>query len=74
MTLDVIYLFEKVILEAGEQYFLNPSGAQIPDWKRALAVLPDLREQFTAAARSDTEGARVMNRSSPDAEIHLMPA
>lgn len=70
VTID---LFEKVILEAGEQYFLNPSGAQIPDWTRALAVIPDLREQFTAAARSDAEGARVMN-ASPAQGIQLVSA
>ncbi|MGJ3253082.1 MAG: glucosyl-3-phosphoglycerate synthase [Elainellaceae cyanobacterium] len=56
-----IELFEKVILQAGEQYFLNPSGAQIPDWTRALAVTPDLREQIHAAVQQDAEEVRVFD-------------
>lgn len=48
-----IELFERVILEAGKRYFSDPSGAQIPDWTRALAIMPDLREQLWNAAKSD---------------------
>jgi glucosyl-3-phosphoglycerate synthase len=48
-----IELFEKAILEAGKQYSFDPSGAQIPDWTRALAVLPDLREQLRACTEED---------------------
>jgi glucosyl-3-phosphoglycerate synthase len=46
-------LFEKVIIDAGELYFSDPSGAQIPDWARALAVMPDLREQLRDAVIAD---------------------
>jgi glucosyl-3-phosphoglycerate synthase len=60
VTIDV---FEKVILEAGEQYFLNPAGAQIPDWTRALAVIPNLREQLRDASLRD---AAEVNLETPD--------
>ncbi|MGC9504866.1 glucosyl-3-phosphoglycerate synthase [Baaleninema sp.] len=53
----IVEVFEQVILEAGEQYFTNPVGAQIPDWTRALAVMPDLREQLQAAAETDAREA-----------------
>ncbi|OAB62669.1 glucosyl-3-phosphoglycerate synthase [Leptolyngbya valderiana BDU 20041] len=53
----IVEVFEQVILEAGEEYFLNPAGAQIPDWTRALAVMPDLREQLQAAAETDAREA-----------------
>ncbi|MGL5872343.1 MAG: glucosyl-3-phosphoglycerate synthase, partial [Xenococcaceae cyanobacterium] len=51
-------IFAEVISEAGEQYFLDPAGAQIPDWTRALAVMPDLREQLRDAAIADSEEFR----------------
>jgi glucosyl-3-phosphoglycerate synthase len=51
-------LFEQVIVEAGEQYFLNPAGSQIPDWTRALAVMPELREQLTEVALTDAAEAK----------------
>ncbi len=60
-----IELFEKVILQAGEQYFLNPAGAQIPDWTRALAVMPDLREQLLNASRNDADDVRRANKNKP---------
>ncbi|WP_008314616.1 hypothetical protein [Leptolyngbya sp. PCC 6406] len=50
--------FERVILEAGEQYLEDPTGAQIPDWTRALAVMSDLREQLQDATVADMEDAR----------------
>lgn len=53
-------LFAKVIAEAGEQYFADPSGVQIPDWTRALAVMPDLREQLRDAVITDTNEALAM--------------
>ena len=53
-------LFEQAILEAGEQYFLNPAGAQIPDWTRALAVMPDFREQLRDAALTDAAEAKAL--------------
>jgi glucosyl-3-phosphoglycerate synthase len=53
-------LFEKVIAEAGEDYFANPASAQIPDWTRALAVMPDLREQLLEAALTDAAEATAL--------------
>lgn len=55
MTLES---FEQVILEAGEDYLRDPAGAQIPDWTRALAVMPDLREKLRDAVISDMADAR----------------
>jgi glucosyl-3-phosphoglycerate synthase len=60
-----IELFEKVIVQAGEQYFLNPAGAQIPDWTRALAVMPDLREQLLEASRDDADDVRRIDKKKP---------
>jgi glucosyl-3-phosphoglycerate synthase len=53
-------LFEEVIVEAGEDYFSNPAGAQIPDWTRALAVMPNLREQLQDAALTDAAEAKAL--------------
>jgi glucosyl-3-phosphoglycerate synthase len=55
-------LFEEVITEAGELYFSDPSGAQIPDWARALAVMPDLREHLRDAVIADMEAATISNK------------
>jgi glucosyl-3-phosphoglycerate synthase len=65
-----IEMFENVVLEAGEQYFLNPVGAQIPDWTRALAVMPSLREELIDATQADAEEARPVSPSP----IHLVSA
>ena len=54
----IVETFEQLIFEAGCAYLDNPSGAQIPDWTRALAVTPDLREQLEAATVADAEDAR----------------
>ena len=48
-----IEIFQQVIKEAGEFFFADPSGALIPDWTRALAVMPDLREQIKDAVLQD---------------------
>ncbi|MDJ0705847.1 MAG: glucosyl-3-phosphoglycerate synthase [Leptolyngbyaceae cyanobacterium MO_188.B28] len=53
--------FEQVILQAGEQYLEDPTGTQIPDWTKALAVMPDLREQLQNAVLSDMEEATQEN-------------
>ncbi|MEO0538067.1 MAG: glucosyl-3-phosphoglycerate synthase [Cyanobacteria bacterium P01_A01_bin.123] len=52
--------FEKVILQAGEQYLKTPAGTQIPDWTRALAVMPDLREQLGDAILADMADAKTV--------------
>lgn len=49
--------FENVILEAGNMYLDNPIGTQIPDWTRALAVMPDLRENIKAIVSQDAAEA-----------------
>lgn len=67
----IIDVFEDVILEAGEEYFMDPSGAQIPDWTRALAVLPDLRENLMKAAQDDVRDAAF---STPLDPIRLVSA
>ena len=54
-------LFEEVISDAGELYFSDPAGAQIPDWTRALAVTPDLREQLQDAVKADMEEVKAIN-------------
>ncbi len=68
-----IELFEKVILEAGQQYFSDPSGAQIPDWTRALAVMPDLRERLEDATQLDAAEVKALglvgDRLRPELEI-----
>lgn len=58
-----VEVFEQVILQSGEAYFLNPAGAQIPDWTRALAVVPDLREQLQDTAQQDATDARMLMQS-----------
>lgn len=52
--------FEKVIFQAGESYLENPTGTQIPDWTRALAVMPDLRECLYDAVRADMAEAKTV--------------
>lgn len=53
-----IETFEQVMVSAGQQYLDDPTGTQIPDWTRALAVIPDLREQILDAVLSDMAQAR----------------
>ncbi len=65
-----IETFEQVIVAAGQQYLDDPTGTQIPDWTRALAVIPDLREQILDAVLSDMAQAR----STPANPEHPTPA
>lgn len=58
--------FEKLILEAGDDYLNDASGSQIPDWTRALAVLPHLREQLRDAIVADMGDAREQNDAAAD--------
>ncbi len=53
-------IFERVILDGGELYFNDPAGAQIPDWTRALAVMPELREQILQATKADAAEVKEM--------------
>ncbi|MDA0269217.1 MAG: glucosyl-3-phosphoglycerate synthase [Cyanobacteria bacterium] len=50
--------FEELIMQAGEQYLEDPSGAEIPDWTRALAVMPTLREELQEATMTDMAEAQ----------------
>jgi glucosyl-3-phosphoglycerate synthase len=59
-------LFEEVIAEAGELYFSDPAGAQIPDWTRALAVNPELREQLRDAVLADMEEVKAITLMPQD--------
>ena len=56
--------FEKLILQAGEDYLEDATGTQIPDWTRALAVMPDLREQLRDAIVADMSDAREENEQA----------
>lgn len=42
--------FAKVIFDAGRAYLQNPVAAQLPDWIRAISVIPELRERLREAA------------------------
>lgn len=53
-----VEMFEQIILEAGKQYFLNPVESQIPNWTRAITVIPHLREQLLNAAIADASEVR----------------
>lgn len=57
-----VELFEQAIAYTGEEYYTDPVGDQIPDWTRALAVMPDLREQLLACCEQDTIAARSQTR------------
>lgn len=61
---NIVEVFDKLILEAGEEYFLNPAGAQIPDWTRAIAVMPELREELRAATIADSQDAMAYTHPS----------
>ncbi|MEL6382996.1 MAG: glucosyl-3-phosphoglycerate synthase [Cyanobacteria bacterium J06626_18] len=50
--------FEQVICQAGEEYLKDTVSTEIPDWTRALAVMPDLREQLRDATVADMADAR----------------
>ncbi|OIP70220.1 MAG: glucosyl-3-phosphoglycerate synthase [Oscillatoriales cyanobacterium CG2_30_40_61] len=62
----IIDVFEKVINEAGEEFFQNPVTAEIPDWTRALAAMPALREQLREATRRDMAEAKAILATNPD--------
>jgi glucosyl-3-phosphoglycerate synthase len=61
----IVEVFEQVIAEAGELFFENPAGAQIPDWTRALAAMPALREQLREATKRDMAEARSFLQGKP---------
>jgi glucosyl-3-phosphoglycerate synthase len=46
--------FAQVIGQVGDTYFLDPAESEIPTWSRALAIIPDLREQLLETANQPT--------------------
>jgi glucosyl-3-phosphoglycerate synthase len=45
--------FSKVLLASGKEYLDDPTGLQLPDWKRAMSAMPDVRERLKDAALHD---------------------
>jgi glucosyl-3-phosphoglycerate synthase len=39
-------LLSSVILTGGKKYLANPIRAQLPDWLRAMAAMPNIRERL----------------------------
>ncbi|MDY7023358.1 MAG: glucosyl-3-phosphoglycerate synthase, partial [Cyanobacteriota bacterium] len=66
-----VELFEQVITEAGQDYLNNPANVQIPDWTRALAVMPALREQLREATRRDMTEAKALINTQGSTELSL---
>lgn len=66
-----IETFEKIILDGGEAYVADPRSSQIPAWTRALAVMPDLREQLREAAILDA--AEVKALALPVTDVYPVP-
>ncbi|MEM8613951.1 MAG: glucosyl-3-phosphoglycerate synthase [Cyanobacteria bacterium P01_H01_bin.105] len=60
--------FEEVIIKAGEQYLEDPTGTEIPDWTRALAVMPDLRQRLGQAVNEDMQEV-IEKNARPFADI-----
>ncbi|NER78764.1 MAG: glucosyl-3-phosphoglycerate synthase [Leptolyngbya sp. SIO1D8] len=58
----ILEQFEQAIFHAGEEYLEDTAGTQIPDWTRALAVVPDLREQLRNATLADMAEACEKNK------------
>ncbi|MBN1133370.1 MAG: glucosyl-3-phosphoglycerate synthase [Methanosarcinaceae archaeon] len=46
--------FTEVIMSTGQEYMKNPSGILLPDWKRALSAMPDLRNKLLNVALTDS--------------------
>jgi len=45
--------FSKIMLSSGREYINDPSGLLLPDWKRAISAMPDVRERIKDAALHD---------------------
>jgi glucosyl-3-phosphoglycerate synthase len=43
-------LLSNVVLSGGRKYLQNPMRAQLPDWLRAIAAMPDIREKLRDTA------------------------
>lgn len=49
----MIDAFSNIMLAAGHEYIDNPTGVHLPDWKRAISAMPDIRERLKEAALHD---------------------
>ncbi|MCK4928242.1 MAG: glucosyl-3-phosphoglycerate synthase [Methanosarcinales archaeon] len=45
--------FSRIMLISGKEYIDDPSGVLLPDWKRAISAMPDIRETLKDAALHD---------------------
>ncbi|MCL7415486.1 MAG: glucosyl-3-phosphoglycerate synthase [ANME-2 cluster archaeon] len=45
--------FSKIVLTSGKEYIDDPSGLLLPDWKRAISAMPDIREKLKDATLHD---------------------
>ncbi|WP_407356979.1 glucosyl-3-phosphoglycerate synthase [Methanolobus sp. WCC5] len=50
-----VEVFSEILLKSGNMYLEVPASIQMPDWKRALSAIPDLREKLKTAALKDLE-------------------
>ncbi len=46
-------VFAEIIMKGGEEYLDDPVDVLMPDWKRALSAIPDLRTRIQEAALAD---------------------
>jgi len=49
----IVEAFSKYVLSAGREYIQNPEDVHLPDWKRAISAMPDIREKLKDAALND---------------------
>ncbi len=47
--------FSDIIMSAGKDYMNDPTGLLLPDWKRAISAMSDVREKIKNAAMDDLE-------------------
>ncbi|MBE9030084.1 glucosyl-3-phosphoglycerate synthase [filamentous cyanobacterium LEGE 11480] len=65
--------FEQVIPVAFKKYLNEPAGSRIPDWTRALSVMPDLRERLLAAVKTDMAEAKLESPTDIEAMSCKLP-
>ena len=53
-----VEVFSDILLKTGSSYLEVDKSVQMPDWKRALSAVPNLREQLKNAALKDLEVIR----------------
>ncbi|MCM1983524.1 glucosyl-3-phosphoglycerate synthase [Lyngbya confervoides] len=50
--------FEQLIPPAGKEYFMDPSGLQIPTWNRVMAVVPTVQNDLKSLVLADMRQAQ----------------